>query len=72
MDLQKTWPVESKATKLANWLEVDGRDYTSEDSGGKKNLMYGKLLSLGILERKITLLVITCATGSNTQHVRCV
>lgn len=31
--------------------------------------MYGKLLSLGIQERKITSLVITCATGSNIQHM---
>lgn len=69
MDLQKTWPVGAKATKLANWLEVDGRDYTSEDSDGRKNLMDGKLLSLGIQERKITSLVITCATGSNSQHM---
>lgn len=50
---------------MVNWLEVDGRDYILEDSGGKKNFMYGKLLFLGILERKIILLVIICVIGFN-------
>ena len=36
MDLQKIWPVGSKATKLANLLKVDGVDYTSQDNDEKK------------------------------------
>lgn len=52
MDLQKTGPNGAKATKLANWLEVDGRDYTSEDSDGKKNLMDGKITVFGDWRKK--------------------
>jgi hypothetical protein len=40
MDLRKIWPILSKATKLANLLEVDGADCTSQGSDDKKKFWY--------------------------------